>query len=240
MRIISKFSDYYDMGLVYGIDDKLRFKRETKRIDESLLALQFVTIHFSKNNRKYKFTIFLNLIVFCHRDYFFVQVVLSEVTRKNKKEIYKEIKSDYCYVMKEVDDCIASFYKPIKEIETENIEFSGWGNSNCYQYIEKHLNPKEISRVHLLEKYKVPYLFIGKYPNVDSRQIVLLPKLKDFKFSKAVEAMNAFQQVSMYLGERNSQKEEIVQIDDKYLAQGKGFNCYSFRKVPTKKKEKKC
>ena len=28
MKIISQFSDYYDIGLAYGIDEKLRFERD--------------------------------------------------------------------------------------------------------------------------------------------------------------------------------------------------------------------
>gem|GEM_PF-6278289 len=31
MKIISKYKDYYDAGLIYGIDEKIYFKREQKK-----------------------------------------------------------------------------------------------------------------------------------------------------------------------------------------------------------------
>jgi len=33
MKIVSKFPDYYDVGLSYGIDEKLRFERSTKAVE---------------------------------------------------------------------------------------------------------------------------------------------------------------------------------------------------------------
>jgi len=52
--------------------------------------------------------------------------------------------------------------------------------------------------------------------------------------------MQAFQEISMYLGQLNLAENTIVQIDDKYLAQRKGYDCYSFRKMPTKGGALKC
>ncbi len=41
--------------------------------------------------------------------------------------------------------------------------------------------------------------------------------------------MQAFQEISMYLGQLDLTEDNTVQIEDKYLAQGKGFDCYSFK-----------
>jgi hypothetical protein len=52
--------------------------------------------------------------------------------------------------------------------------------------------------------------------------------------------MAAFQEISMFLGSLNLGEDKTVQIEDKYLAQEKGFDCHSFRKSPSKRKQKKC
>jgi len=52
--------------------------------------------------------------------------------------------------------------------------------------------------------------------------------------------MQAFQEISMYFGQLNLAENTIVQIDDKYLAQGKGYDCYSFKRMPSKRRVKRC
>jgi len=42
MKIVSKFSDYYDIGLAYGIDEKLRFARESQSIKSTLYTQNIV------------------------------------------------------------------------------------------------------------------------------------------------------------------------------------------------------
>ena len=35
-------------------------------------------------------------------------------------------------------------------------------------------------------------------------------------------------------------EKKLIDLEDKYLAQGKGFDCYSFKKMPGKRKVKSC
>ena len=98
----------------------------------------------------------------------------------------------------------------------------------------------------MFDTYKETYFVVEDYCIEENEhtfikeKITLLPQLKQYKFAKVVPPMQAFQEISMYLGKINSVEDNTVTIDDKYLAQGKGFDCYSFKKMPSKKKIKDC
>jgi len=62
------------------------------------------------------------------------------------------------------------------------------------------------------------------------------PLLKDYKFYKIFDAIQAFQEISMFLGGVLGNKEkEIVNVADKYKIAQHGFDKWSFRKEPEKK-----
>ncbi len=66
---------------------------------------------------------------------------------------------------------------------------------------------------------------------------VINPKLKDLQFYKVFDAFTAFQEISMFLGGvLGVGEKEIIEIEDKYKIGQHGFDKWSFRKEPTKKK----
>lgn len=64
-------------------------------------------------------------------------------------------------------------------------------------------------------------------------------KLLDIQFQQVKNSFQAYQDLSMFIAAMNT-NEDIKPIPDEYLAKQKGFNCYSFKKDPTKHKAKRC
>lgn len=83
----------------------------------------------------------------------------------------------------------------------------------------------------LFFKYNVPIFGIG-FPEYD---IILNPCLKNVDFAKILEPYTAFQQLYQYMCNQASPEKPIPAIDDKTLAEAKGFDKFSFRKEKSKK-----
>jgi hypothetical protein len=63
------------------------------------------------------------------------------------------------------------------------------------------------------------------------------PILKDFKFYKEVDAFTAFTELQMFIsGVLGVGEKELIEVEDKYKIGQHGFDKWSFRREPTKKK----
>ncbi len=250
MRIISKFQDYYDIGIAYGVDDKLRFERVTMDTNTKVDKLRSVTrIVYRKQEQYYRILCHFNVILFCGKAYPVVYVRVESITKKNKKFFYKLVDKEYCYSTEDVDAYIGQYNKSLEEINDtyEKLGYSCYYASNFKKYVQGHFEKKFDAYVALFELYKKPYFYVeSRYfkneKGIDciSTDTILLPQLKQYKFSKVLAPMQAFQEISMFLGQLNLAEDNTVTIEDKYLAQGKGFDCYSFKKMPSKKRVKRC
>jgi len=67
--------------------------------------------------------------------------------------------------------------------------------------------------------------------------IVFNPVLKDYSFYKLFDSMAAYQEISMYMSNMCFPEVEINPVPDEIKAESHGFNKYSFRKDPQKKKK---
>ena len=233
MKIISNFSDYYDVGLAYGIDEKIRFERKTEKISDK--GESSYSLRFKKDDKKYILLIRHNCIFFCEKAYPFVEAIVFEEIMKNKEAFYKEEKKIISYFRAEIINFIEkTLNKHINELK----------NYYFVQSLHNDKKDKRFNEIWFGNDDKIedsPYhckVFEG-LPYQERLITYNLPLLKKYKFTQVMPPLEAFQKISMYLGALNKEK-EVVQIKDKYLAQGKGFDCYSFKKMPSKKKAKKC
>jgi hypothetical protein len=60
--------------------------------------------------------------------------------------------------------------------------------------------------------------------------------LKDFEFYRKIDTYTAFQELAMFWGGLAQPNRPIPDVTDKDMVTAKGFNKWSFRKEPTKKK----
>ena len=78
-----------------------------------------------------------------------------------------------------------------------------------------------------------PYGFRG---GRDKRFIVFNPVLADYQFYRVFDAPRAWQEITMYMGNMCFPEVEPNPISDELKAETHGFNKFSFRKAPQKKK----
>lgn len=251
MKIISKFSDYYDVGLVYGIDEKLCFVRNEEEIKDNDLYNNTKIFIYKKDLNKYRLRLFFNEIGFCGELYPFIHIYIEKIKILNKKETYSFEKEYFTYNFENFKDFMRTYIYPFDESFMKHLVNyeSLWHFDNEVNYIERYFREyvykESVSKEcfyseNLFKKYNTPY-YVQAYSIEKKKKVLILkPQLKKYRFMKVLSIMEAFQEISMFLGSLNLGEDKTVQIEDKYLAQGKGFDCHSFRKSPSKRKKKKC
>jgi len=248
MKIISKFQDYYDIGIAYGVDEKLRFERVTEYSEKMINKLKSVTkIVYKKEGQNYRIFCYYNVILFCAKIYPLIYIRVENIHKKDKKYIYSLVDEEYSYTINDAMVYINQNYKNVDEIYVKDSDYYVWNDITLKEAFTRHFDEKYDECISEFEVFKRPYFYIGRHYYINekgieciSKSTILSPQLKKYKFAKIVPPMQAFQEISMYLGKLNAVEDNTVTIEDKYLAQGKGFDCYSFKKMPRKRKEKSC
>ena len=257
MRIISDFHDYYDIGLSYGIDPKIIYKRKTKTVtlerdniskydrNKTTEVFEVAKTVFSginglgislfvprpHYNRYYLKINSLGCICFCGYIYPFIE---TRIERPNKFPEYQ-----YIYTLREMDELIDNSNS--KKIKQEYYKKNGIYRINTQYNFNQFFNESNKmlynDLVDLHREYDSP-IFI--YEQIYNFKMIINPKLTDYKFYQIQDAYTTFQNLSMFMsGILGCKENEIININDKDLKHMKGFDEKSFRKEPTKKRKVK-
>lgn len=249
MRIISKWKDYYDTALAYGVDNSILYARtkyehtisdniyrasditglpeKFQGLESIITKFKKLTCHvnryaFTRANANPKLTVVPVLIGFCGT---FTLAYDVTFTRSNYEH-------QYYYKLEDV----------IKVI-TDEVGDSIWTNHRNY-YGLFDLNPTDLKRsfeeVESFNKLnKKDDLFIDtKSPifmitrNKESGIVIELnPQLSKFNFAKVVDPYSAFNRISQYLsGAIGNTEIDNFKMTDNEKRDSHGFNKYSFRK----------
>ena len=254
MKIISKFSDYYDSGIAYGIDHNLRFTRKSATVGGAISIETPSIINSDKHGEALRAVLYFKLLGFCGQIYPLVHIVLEERIRENKKESFIKLKEVFSYDIDTAEKFLNTYIRTIRKA-TENSKkqrgYNGYYMSSSWWKRDVELKEFFTQKIPKAEtlffKYNTPYFLLEMFTEKDANgytypkhKNTLLPVLKSVKFSQVKQPIEAFQEISMFLGHLGTQEDNTVSIGDKYLAQAKGFDCYSFKKEPEKKPRKKC
>ena len=242
MKIISKFRDYYDSAMAFGHDDHIYFKRvKEEHVDVKMEDYSFVIREIYKSlisNESFgDYTYDTALIFFCGKTYH--TIIFSEYNqttyKTNKTYIYS-----YDDFVKYVDS------KKDKKMTKWFYEESVYGRLRSRrkthaEYFEKYFeksskyNNQDDS---IFVEMNSPYFM---FANHDRRiDFTNHPNLKDIHFQKIFEPYTCYQEIEMYLGNVLCNTEDnTVQICDKDMRNQKGFDDWSFKKMPTKKRKGK-
>lgn len=254
MKIISKFHDYYDIGLSYGIDPNVVYERKTNEIslvstnrnnknektkNFDLAKKVFSHIHVTSimpRGRSYPRDIIdidnIGCVVFCGYVYPFLNV------RIQYTDLRKTGDYNYIYSLNELDDLVNNcdskqvykLYYSQKEkfIETRK-DYDDYFNGSM------KMNYNNLINIH--EEYDSPIIVYNWKHNYEFQTIVN-PRLADFQFYKVQDAYTAFQNLSMFMsGVLGCKENETLDVSDKDLKHMKGFDEKSFRKESTKKRQ---
>lgn len=254
MRIITEYKDYYDCIQSWG-QEPLVYQRSEKLLEFDKNPLQFEAPKHRWHVLKMSGVLLTELTIgFCgklHR--------LIRLTRLGGSEKYHAYNIDDidAYVKQHYNDKAweAYCFKGRSYADLSIFERSyrhKWCWYSRRQNFEDYFNAKHPVCEHLFVDNYCPLFFSTDSRDIKSDDkthiigwndkpnkavgVVLNGHLKQFEFYKVFDAYQAFQEISMYLGSMAVPLKEVPHIDDRTMAEAKGFDKFSFRKD---KKEKK-
>lgn len=237
MRIISKFNDYYDSALAYGMDPNLVYRRETSvvRSPESWDGALRELIEFREPffyDPVVTYHVGPALVVVGNRAF---RIWVSDDVRFNDQTLGVNTTKSIL-----VDD------NQVAEILLQGVK-DNFGMHNL---------PEAKRRIpEVLESYRQPFTISEKWvlgapcfavPTImchgrqTSHPVVLNPRLATLGIDKRLDPFSAFQEITMSLGHWLAAEDNAPRTvgDDRVIAASKGFDDQSFRTAaPGKKKE---
>lgn len=232
MIIHSKFRDYYDIGLSYGIDTDLHWNREQYEvIGESIPAkLRKISANtpYSNSHEIEGYTVLLAGEL--SEVYTFKDRRSGSIVTKNGREEAKEYYLSEC----DVRQCYYSHCGVFKK------ESGSFGKREALCDV---LTEDVIGSLH--RAYNSPVLAIGDSPSPGPydkfhSKLVVNPCLKDIGFQSIVGPYTCFQKISMYLsGALGCTESNMVEVSDETQKYKKGFDDNSFKHRGGKKPRRK-
>lgn len=235
MRIISKFQDYYDAGMAQGQDRSLVFLREHQevRIDatpfesaglESLAkALQKRLPRFVSSGRLGSAIRDCcqhpGLVLFAGRLYPYVKVTLE----------YTEIGRPSAYRFFYDEDSLKGFYAEIGR----NLALPkrrSWGDDGRQTWDEFFpLNGnRDLEAEAIKHRLPVVALTLEGGPSL----MHINPQLKQLEFYRCLDTWQAYQELSMFVGNLAQPDPVMAKISEKQKVAKHGFDEWSFRTMP--------
>jgi hypothetical protein len=227
VRIYSKFHDYYDIGLQYGIDPNCVYQRKLVELNDD--SQDTDDIHRILYGRAKAFPPHWNVSSAFHLVAFCGKVYLVMEFSSTKPIFIYTYDALVKYIESRKDNAL---YKEI--LESKKNWFTDKASSikdiiDAYP-IERS---DRIDNLHI--KYGTPIIQL-RMPNASWRgsyRAYLNPLLKAIEFYKAVDPVTAFQELSMYIsGVMGGQAPPMVQVSDTIRLEKHGFDkVTSFRNM---------
>lgn len=230
MRIISNFKDYYDGAMKYGQDPFIVYERFSKTLDfnddiykiEKDYKWRWQKRSFFENfSLEYK-SFDSCVIGFCGKFYKMLK------TADDKLKYFYNAESVMKYVFSNTrvtsvnEKAIHSFKKQVKQFFAYNLKQTHTDLTNFITTIFQDKN--------------VP-CFVVEPENRAKVNLVLNPILWSYDFYKAMNPVQAYQEISMYVGGTLRQPtKNTIEISDRDMAIKKGFgHKYAFKKEPQRR-----
>lgn len=201
MRIISNFHDYYDCMMKQGYDPTIVYNREMRVLESKWKYNQLTKWPtFSINEARYD-------IGFCGKIYKKLDVTLLKASGSIKESFldYDTFKS---WALEHVKR--ASFMK-------ESWKWSFLGNIR--HWFREQPTKEELAR------FDEAPIWVESHG-----ELVYNANLAACEFFRIMPTQQAYQELSMYMANKAIPMKPIPKIDDKTMAEIKGFNKHSFRK----------
>jgi len=235
MRIVSKFRDYYDTASAYGIDKECVYVRKTENAPYKKYCLKEHWKFCNTRDDFYEYPNFSFVVGFAG------EIITGIYIHKRKRYTIGEEEINIFYSSQEVID-----YMQGEGFDTSGKRSYWFRNEHNYS-ITNHKELKAFFEVdhsslnHLFRDHHCPVWMIK--PVHDGQTIntlVLNPNLRSLGFARVKDPVTAFQEIHQYLsGVLGNKENEMVKIDDKYKAAARGFDKWSFKNLPGKKRGRK-
>lgn len=222
MLIISKFHDYYDTAIAFGVDKTIVYERKKETINH---YRSWRYRHEHKSHKKYTYTSDTLVVGFCGEIYPAVAI-----NKRSKVDVvYTPVNEDHFFYDKK---------SMMEWIDKEEIEDTGrWGRWEPFTLGDEYFDPR--SDRHTYMNYKD--IFVEHQVPVfvyEDRCITVNPALKDYRFAKVKDPFTAFQDIMQYIsGVLGVGSPAMIEISNEDMRDKKGFNDWSFKRHPTDSKK---
>lgn len=249
MRIISKFHDYYDSAIGYGIDEAVTYVRKSVEFDRNEMRAGYEPQTFksiaaacekvAKNVRRVRGQLFEHVYMgFCGKIYVGLQYAAKS------DDLRKAVPTPYsprynmpigmgCDQTQLVQAWVEKDF-PDEELDAVRGKESRWGYGA--DTLREWFRVNRFNMVHentdiFADNQCVSFVLSG-------RQLILEPRLADWRFQRRMDSFTAFQEISMFISGVLGSPDRCAPepITDELRAHTKGFDKRSFRKDPTKRK----
>jgi len=241
MRIVSKFNDYYDIGLSFGIDSKRIYVRNSREVNKKDYNFSEIIDVYERmfNFYYYDYRIKRGAVAFCGKVYPFYTI------------------SDFEYDCSKLSTCNFKYYfysyKSFEAFVNKSKLFKNQKNRSKYfgkeTVREKLLKLEKYHKTYksVISKHEFDISYIGKRISDDvfiqteapiiliydksKSKIILNPILRDLNFASIIDPYTAFQELSMFIGSNLvKQVDPSENFSDNMKRDIAGFDEWSFRK----------
>lgn len=240
MLIVSKFRDYYDSVLSYGVDKSVVYNRKSEILQlsekiwkdaPSYETKGEVRLSGPRGREHHSYEINQYLIGFCGKIYPVSRVDWDQLST------HYPASREYFYDAEEYIGYLKQQKIPLEK------HYRIWHRSKPYDHrteqgIRGFFEFDWSKYTSLFQEHKCPTFVVGRqlqseWPRAKIN-LELNPCLKDHKFGRVKDSVTAFQQIYMFIsGVLGTPERPMVELNDKELAAKKGHGGkYSFRKPP--------
>ena len=246
MRIISEFHDYYDSVQAQGQDQTVVWVRKTEE-HEFAKTRGGMSIHLRENQNTpnaYPFPVFRHGIGYVRDEKIRVSQYIIGFCGKIypclKLEVWLSDKDKpaYCYNIDEVDAFVDQHLEDRALQEYHRTKGYGkWyqrkipGRRSGYlEFFDICRQKQDSFESWFIDNHCPVFLaHIDRYKS----EVTFNAPLKELEFYRLFDVYSAFQEIAMYYGGvLGGVREHVPDVDDKTLAEAKGFDKWSFRKPP--------
>jgi hypothetical protein len=245
MRIVSDFHDYYDAVQASGQDQSVVYVRMRKEVKLDRNSYRFPCFEQTAvpswrwGSRGVEIEQFI--VGFCGKVYPILS--LSHQGRTDSKAIV-----DLCFTLSDVDAFIEQHFKR-HEIEAYRSKPRGWRFSGSWDRGQRREKFREFFDAFAAKQSTFAETFIANQCPIfvasvslaNDRgkrefKIVYNGSLKELGFFRIMDTFTAFQELQMYVGAMAQPNKPIPSVSDEDMVSAKGFDKWSFRKPPGKKR----
>jgi hypothetical protein len=130
-----------------------------------------------------------------------------------------------------------------KKMALKSVKNSGkisWNNRDLVACFNEYLNNPELLKI-FVDKNTPAFIYgdylDGKYEGGKDKELIINPRLKNWKFQSVKDPVTAFQEIYMFLsGVLGTPEKPMIKISDKEMAKKRGHDSpFSFRKPKGKR-----
>lgn len=239
MRIISKFHDYYDSVQGIGYDPDLIYHRVQ---DQNVLELDTIRSEW----RKPKFIMPFDMPQLSESFFEYINLTKWRNTLPSDCTLYLiGFCGKYYLVLRHAGDPPQNFFDEDSVVEY----YSQYCADNKFKYnwfeLFGKLGESKIKPFHdEIEPFRcincpVFSIELKSYYSVffERKIITINPSLADFQFYRLFDTYTAYQEIAMFIsGVLGWPENDMIKISDTDMRDAKGFDEYSFKKRPTKRR----